>query len=183
LNVADMFAARLKGFIVLGGIEPQHDIAAPAALEALKGAEFVVALSPYSTAREYAHVILPVGTFAETSGTYVNMEGRWQSVPGAAKPVGESRPAWKVLRVLGNLLNLPAFDYVSSDEVADECRKQAGEASVSAPKASTRTLQSKLALAEPAALNDVALYQVDAVVRRAPALQETAEAQRGQGKV
>ncbi len=179
LNVADMFAARLKGYIVLGGVEPVHDIASPAALEALKAAEFVVALSPYSTAREYAHVILPIGTFAETSGTYVNLEGRWQSVPGAAKPLGESRPAWKVLRVLGNLLNLPSFDYVSSDQVADEVRKLVSEASVSAPKASTRTLQSKLALAAPAALNNVPPYQVDAIVRRSPALQSTREAQRG----
>jgi NADH-quinone oxidoreductase subunit G len=182
LNVADMFAARLKAYIVLGGIEPQHDIASPAALEAFKSAEFVVALSPYATAKEYAHVVLPIGTFAETSGTYVNLEGRWQSVPGAAKPVGESRPAWKVLRVLGNLSNLPAFDYVSSDQIADEVRKQVAEGSGAAPKAAARTLQSKLALAVPPAGNDVPLYQIDAVVRRSPALQETKEAQRGQGE-
>ncbi len=85
----------------------------------------MVALSPYGTAKEFAHVILPIGTFAETSGTYVNLEGRWQSVPGAATPVGESRPAWKVLRVLGNLLNLPGFDYTSSDQITDEVRKAA----------------------------------------------------------
>jgi len=182
LNVADMFAARLKAFIVLGGIEPQHDIASPVALDALRAAEFVVALSPYATAKEYAHVILPIGTFAETSGTYVNLEGRWQSVPGAAKPVGESRPGWKVLRVLGNLLNLPSFDYISSEQVADELRQQVGETSVSAPAAATRTLQSKLALTTPAADSDVALYQVDALVRRSPALQDTAQARRGRGK-
>ena len=125
LNVADMFAARLKSYILLGAIEPALDIASPAALEALKAAEFVVALSPYGTAKEFAHVILPIGTFAETSGTYVNLEGRWQSVPGAATPVGESRPAWKVLRVLGNLLNLPGFDYTSSDQITEEVRKRA----------------------------------------------------------
>ncbi|HMN45709.1 MAG TPA: NADH-quinone oxidoreductase subunit NuoG [Povalibacter sp.] len=178
LNVADMFAARLKSYVVLGGIEPQHDIASPAAVEALKAAEFVVALSPYATAKEYAHVVLPIGTFAETSGTYVNLEGRWQSVPGAARPVGESRPAWKVLRVLGNLLNLPGFDHVSSDQVADEVRKQVAEAGTATPKAASRTLQGKLALAPPSAVSDVPLYQIDAVVRRSPALQETTEAQR-----
>ncbi len=182
LNVADMFAARLKSYVVVGGIEPQHDIASPTAIDAFKSAEFVVALSPYATAKEYAHVVLPIGTFAETSGTYVNLEGRWQSAPGAARPVGESRPAWKVLRVLGNLLNLPAFDYVSSDQVADELRKLVAEAGTAAPKSVNRTLQSKLALATPSAANDVALYQIDAVVRRAPALQETQEAQRGQGE-
>ncbi|MFL6578332.1 MAG: NADH-quinone oxidoreductase subunit NuoG [Povalibacter sp.] len=178
LNAADMFAARLKAYVVLGGIEPQHDIASPTALEALKAAEFVVALSPYSTAKEYADVILPIGTFAETSGTYVNLEGRWQSVPGAAKPVGDARPGWKVLRVLGNLLNLPGFDYVSSEQVAEELRKQVDEAAVEPPKAATRTLQSKLALSAPASNNEVALYQVDALVRRAISLQQTPEAHR-----
>jgi NADH-quinone oxidoreductase subunit G len=180
LNTADMFAAHLKAYVVLGAVEPQHDIASPVALEAFKSAEFVVALSPYSTAKEYADIVLPIATFAETSGTYVNLEGRWQAVPGAAKPLGESRPAWKVLRVLGNLLNLPAFDYVSSDQIADEVRRQVGEASVAAPKPVARILQSKLALAAPSTLHDVPLYQVDAIVRRSPALQETSEAQRAQ---
>jgi NADH-quinone oxidoreductase subunit G len=182
LNAADMFAARLKAFLVLGGVEPQHDIASPAALEAFKAAEFVVALSPYSTAKEYADVILPIGTFAETSGTYVNLEGRWQSVPGAAKPVGEARPGWKVLRVLGNLLNLQGFDYVSSDQVADEVRKQFDAAGAATPKPSSRTLQSKLALAAPASNNEVPLYQVDALVRRAGSLQQTQEAHRSTGE-
>ncbi|HWK72669.1 MAG TPA: NADH-quinone oxidoreductase subunit NuoG [Povalibacter sp.] len=182
LNVADMFTARLKAYVVLGGIEPQQDIAAPNASEAFKAAEFVVALSPYASAKEYADVILPIGTFAETSGTYVNLEGRWQSVPGAAKPVGESRPAWKVLRVLGNLLNLPEFEYSSSEQIADEVRKQVDEAGMAAPKASARAVQAKLALAEPAALNDVPIYDADAVVRRSPALQSTSEARRSRGE-
>ena len=167
---------------MFGAVEPNADIATPGALEALKSAEFVVALSPYSSAKEFAHVILPIGTFAETSGTYVNLEGRWQSVPGAAKPVGDSRPGWKVLRVLGNLLNLPGFDYVSSDQITDEVRSAVAQASGAAPKAVTRTLQSKLALNAPAQQREVSLYQIDAVVRRSPSLQSTAEAQREQGK-
>jgi NADH-quinone oxidoreductase subunit G len=182
LNVADMLAARLKSYVVFGAVEPNADIAAPAALEALKAAEFVVAFSPYSSAKEFAHVILPIGTFAETSGTYVNLEGRWQSVPGAAKPVGDSRPGWKVLRVLANLLNLPGFDYTSSDQITDEVRTAANEAAGVAPKAVARTLQSKLSLNAPAQLRDVALYQSDALVRRSPALQSTVEGQREQGK-
>jgi NADH-quinone oxidoreductase subunit G len=182
LNVTDMLAARLKGYIVFGAVEPQQDIAAPSAVEALKGAEFVVALSPYSSAKEFADVILPIGSFAETSGTYVNLEGLWQSVPGAAKPVGDSRPGWKVLRVLGNLLNLPSFDYTSSDQITDEVRAQAAEAAGAAPKASARALQSKLALSAPAHLREISIYQIDALVRRSPALQSTLEAQREQGK-
>jgi NADH-quinone oxidoreductase subunit G len=179
LNVADMFAGRLKSYVLLGGIEPALDIASPAALEALKAAECVVALTPYASAKEFAHVILPIGTFAETSGTYVNLEGRWQSVPGAAAPVGEARPAWKVMRVLGNLLNLQGFDYTSSDQITDEVRKQLEAAPAFALKTSARTLQSKLALAgTDSASRDVPIYAVDALVRRSSALQATSEAHR-----
>jgi NADH-quinone oxidoreductase subunit G len=180
LNVADMFAGRLKSYILLGAIEPALDIASPAAVEALKAAECVVALTPYGSAKEFAHVILPIGTFAETSGTYVNLEGRWQSVPGAATPVGEARPGWKVLRVLGNLLNLPGFDYTTSDQITDEVRKQLEAAPAFALKAAARTLQSKLALGGAAgadsAARDVPIYSVDALVRRSSALQATSEA-------
>src|SRR5262249_3461529 len=104
------------------------------------------------------------------------MEGRWQSVPGAAAPVGEARPAWKVLRVLGNMLNLPSFDYTSSDQVRDELRRQIEDAPAFAVKASARTLQSKLSLSAPAVERDIPIYQVDAVVRRAGALQATRDA-------
>jgi NADH-quinone oxidoreductase subunit G len=176
LNVADMLAARLKSYVLFGAIEPGLDIASPAALEALKAAEFVVALTPYSTAREFAHVILPIGTFAETSGTYVNLEGRWQSVPGAASPVGESRPAWKVLRVLGNLLNLPGFDYTSSDQITEDVRQSIAEQPQFTASAVKRTLQSKLALTAAAVERDVPIYSVDALVRRSSALQATSEA-------
>jgi NADH-quinone oxidoreductase subunit G len=175
LNVADMLAARLKAYIVFGGIEPQHDIATPSAMEALKAAECVVALSPYASAKEYAHIVLPIGTFAETSGTYVNLEGRWQSVPGAVTPVGQARPGWKVLRVLGNLLGLPAFDYNSSDQITGEIHRQVGDAPAVAAKATARTLQSKLPFAAPATERDVPIYQVDSVVRRSSALQNTRE--------
>ena len=72
--------------------------------------------------RKVAHVILPIGTFAETSGTYVNIEGLWQSQAGARLPVGESRPGWKVLRVLGNVLNLSGFEYQTSEDVREELR-------------------------------------------------------------
>jgi NADH-quinone oxidoreductase subunit G len=182
LNVADMLAARLKSYVVFGAVEPNADIALPGALDALKAAEFVVALSPYSSAKEFAHVILPIGTFAETSGTYVNLEGRWQSAPGAAKPVGDSRPGWKVLRVLGNLLNLPGFDYTSSDQITDDVRTAVKEGGGATPKPVTRTLQAKLSLNAPAQQRDVTLYQADALVRRSPSLQSTSEAQREQGK-
>jgi NADH-quinone oxidoreductase subunit G len=182
LNVADMLAARLKAYVLFGAIEPALDIASPAALEALKAAECVVALTPYGTAKEFAHVILPIGTFAETSGTYVNLEGRWQSVPGAASPVGESRPGWKVLRVLGNLLNLPGFDYTSSDQITEEVRKSLAEQPQFTATAAKRTLQAKLALSAAGSERDVPIYSVDALVRRSSALQATSEARGSRGR-
>jgi NADH-quinone oxidoreductase subunit G len=184
LNLADMFAARLKSYIVFGAVEPAHDIAAPAALEALNAAECVIALTPYASAKEFADIILPIGTFAETSGTYVNLEGRWQSVPGAATPVGEARPGWKVLRVLANLLNLPGFEYTSSDQITEEARREIESAPAFHVRASSRTLQSNLPLSAAGAERDVPIYQIDAIVRRSSALQNTREgkaALRGQG--
>ena len=170
LNVSEMLAAKLKAYVLFGAIEPQLDIASPA-LDALKSADFVVALSPYDSAKEFAHVILPIGTFAETSGTYVNLEGRWQSVAGAATPVGESRPGWKVLRVLGNLLNLPDFDYLSSEQVRDEIKAQLGSIALDNSLAADGGGPRSAAAANTAA--DVSIYAVDALVRRSPALQAT----------
>ena len=108
LAAAEMLNARLRGYVLVGGIESADLASAGAAEAALQGAQCVVALTPYASDEQKAcaTVILPVAAFAETSGTWVNVEGRWQSVPGAARPPGEARPAWKVLRVLGNLLGL-----------------------------------------------------------------------------
>jgi len=172
LNVADMLAAKLQAYVLLGAIEPGKDVVA-SAFEALRAAQCVIALTPYASAKEYAHIILPIGVFAETSGTYVNAEGRWQSVPGAAKPVGEARPGWKVLRVLGNLLNLSGFEYVSSDQVRDELKSQLGN--VVPSNAYSGGAASRSGAAEGA--SDVPMYSVDAIVRRATALQQTREAQ------
>ncbi len=168
LNTAEMFGASLKAYVLFGAIEPEQDIASSLARKALDAAEFVVALSPYDTAKEFADVILPIGTFAETSGTYVNLEGRWQSVPGAAKPVGESRPGWKVLRVLGNLLNLPGFDYLTSEQVRDELKGQIGEVTPD-----NTYVSGSLEDSTAGAARDVGIYAVDAIVRRSSALQQT----------
>ncbi|MDR0481501.1 MAG: NADH-quinone oxidoreductase subunit NuoG, partial [Gallionellaceae bacterium] len=122
LNAATMLASPRKAYILLN-VE-DVDCANPhQANDALLAADMVVALSAYKpnvSAEHYADVILPIAPFAETSGTFVNTEGRVQSFKGAVKPQGEARPAWKVLRVLGNLLNVSGFDYESSEAVRDE---------------------------------------------------------------
>ena len=114
---------------------PANDLAG--ATEALAGADLVIAATTHLTEklREVAHVVLPVGTFAESAGTFVNVEGRWQSWTGAASAVGESRPGWKVLRVLANLLNIRGVDYVSSEEVREALKKLCGSRLTPAPTA------------------------------------------------
>jgi NADH-quinone oxidoreductase subunit G len=139
----------------------------------------VVALTPYVTNEQLgnATVILPVGTFAETSGTWVNVEGRWQSVPGAARPPGEARPAWKVLRVLGNLLDLAGFDYTSSEEVRDELHGELGAATAAVPESSFAPGR----LSAVDSYRPLGMYRVDAIVRRSRPLQETPEARAATG--
>jgi NADH-quinone oxidoreductase subunit G len=172
LPALEMLNARLRGYVLLGGIESADLARSPGVEAALQGAECVVAITPFAGEEQLANstVILPVGAFAETSGTWVNVEGRWQSVAGAARPPGEARPAWKVLRVLGNLLDLPGFDYLSSEDVRDEIRSQLDESPGGAPLAADFTL-GRLAAVDSS--REVGIYRVDAVVRRSQPLQQT----------
>jgi NADH-quinone oxidoreductase subunit G len=122
LNAYDMFAQPRKAYFLLG-VEPELDCHNPQqAVAALQAADLVVMLTPFAdgSAREYADVLLPIAPFSETSGSYVNCEGRVQSFSGVVRPFGDARPAWKVLRVLGNLLSLAGFDQNSSEQVRDE---------------------------------------------------------------
>ena len=171
-DAAAMLDGSLKGYLLHGGIEPGLDTSGAAT--ALGRAEFVLALTPFAPAAvlDLAHVVLPIGTFAETSGTFVNLEGRWQSFAGVATPVGEARPGWKVLRVLGNLLNLAGFDYESSEAVREELRIVLGPLANGTLDTAYRGGW-RPAAAGPAAMVELPIYQSDPVVRRASALQQT----------
>ena len=173
LSAAEMLRSPLRAYGLFGGVEPWIDALDTESLRNLSKAEFVVALTPFANEqlRRVAHVLLPIGTFAETSGTYVNLEGRWQSQSGAVAPVGEARPGWKVLRVLGNLLDLAGFDYQSSEDVRDELRRLCAGTSSAGYQGTHRVAHA----AGRAALVDLPMYQVDALVRRAPSLQRTRE--------
>lgn len=117
LNAREAFAQPRKGYVLLN-VEPEFDTADPAqALAALNQAEMVVVMSPFKHGLDYADVLLPVAPFTETAGTYVNAEGTVQSFNGVVRPLGDTRPGWKVLRVLGSLLGLPNFEYETSEEV------------------------------------------------------------------
>jgi NADH-quinone oxidoreductase subunit G len=128
LTARAMLEARLKAYVLLGAIDPAMDLPVDAK-SALGGAELVIAATTHlpESLRAAAHIVLPIGSFAEGSGTYVSGEGRWQSWAGAARPFGESRPGWKVLRVLANLLNVHGIDYDSSDEIRDAVRALCGD--------------------------------------------------------
>ena len=173
LSAPDMLRIPQKAYVLFGGVEPWSEGNTEAA-KTLSKAEFVVAITPFASEqlRQVAHVLLPIGTFAETSGSYVNLEGVWQSQTGAAQPVGESRPGWKVLRVLGNLLDLGGFDYMSSDAVRDELRGLWAD-DVSPPGAGYKGNHRVSLSSGEAAVIDIGLYQSDALVRRAPSLQKT----------
>ena len=165
--------------LLLLGCEPDRDCSdGEGAVRAMQAAGFVVALAPYlgDALKAHADVVLPVGTFAETAGTFVNAEGRWQSFGGVATPVGESRPAWKVLRVLSNLLQVPDSEYASAEDVLEEIR---GLVTPTEPNnvVLASSIPPALTPADiPLAALDVPMYQVDAVLRRTPALQLTREA-------
>ncbi|WP_412525574.1 NADH-quinone oxidoreductase subunit NuoG [Burkholderia lata] len=178
LNAREAFEQPRKGYVLLN-VEPEFDTADPAqALAALNQAEMVVVMSPFKHGLDYADVLLPVAPFTETAGTYVNAEGTVQSFNGVVRPLGDTRPGWKVLRVLGSLLGLPNFEY----ETAEEVRLAAlGDAGV-AGRLSNQTSVAPVRVAANAAnggferLADVPIYHADALVRRAGALHLTAAA-------
>jgi NADH-quinone oxidoreductase subunit G len=171
LDVSAMLTSPLRAYLLFGGIEPEYDIAAPAAAATLQQAGFVAAATPYATEamKQWADVLLPIGTFAETSGTFVNAEGRWQSWAGCIKPLGEARPGWKVLRVLGNLLALDGFDYDGSVEVREELKRLLVPVD---PSPVTR----EIGITAVASQRRIPIYGGDPVVRRAEPLQQSAVA-------
>jgi NADH-quinone oxidoreductase subunit G len=175
-NTRQMLDEPLKAYLLLG-VEAELDTHDPQrAVAAMKAAELVVAMSPYQHgATDYAHVLLPIATFTETAGTYVSTEGTVQSFQGVVRPLGEARPAWKVLRVLGNLLGLPGFGHDSAEDVR---REALGGRSIVA-MLDNRLLDVRVdAVAPPSAgriqrIGEVPIYAADAIVRRAGSLQQT----------
>jgi len=188
---AGAIAVQKPAAALLVNVEPDADcVQAAAIINTLNQCHAVVAISAFDSPalRDTATVLLPASTFAETSGTYVNAEGVWQSFRGACKPLDDARPTWKILRVLGNLLNKKGsatggFEFLSSEEVRDELRGLC------------ENIELSNALSKPVAINldasesdkkratdmkrggDVPIYAGDAVLRRAVSLQKTADAQ------
>ncbi len=177
LDAAQMLARPRKAYLLMNA-EMDFDTAdARTARMAMQSAELVVALSPFKHAQEYAQVLLPVSPFTETAGTFVNAEGRVQSFQGVTRPLGETRPAWKVLRVLGTLLQTEGFEYGSIEEVRAECLAGIGDVTARLDNATAAPLaQPSNAPAGVQRIGEVPIYHVDGIVRRAHSLQLTRDA-------
>ena len=177
LNAGQMLSQPMKAMLLLG-VEPVFDAAdAAAARAALQGAGLVVSLSAFKDANtEFADVLLPVAPFSETAGTFVNAEGRVQSFHGVVRPLGDTRPAWKVLRVLGNLLGLAGFEQATAEEVRAEALGNPDVYAARLDNASTTPLSASPVSTALERVADVPIYSSDALVRRAPSLQATADA-------
>ena len=169
LNAAQMLAGGLKAALLLN-TEPVEDSAAGAkAAAALAAMQMVVTLSPFKTNMSFSDVLLPIAPFTETSGSFVNAEGRLQSFHAVVKPLAETRPAWKVLRVLANMLGLPQLAFETSQDVLKQIS--------ATPLNLSNACSSEVRLAGHVDTPCVAsIYQLDSLVRRAPSLQLTADA-------
>jgi NADH-quinone oxidoreductase subunit G len=173
MSAAQMLEQGLQAALLLG-LEPEGDMIGLASAGLQKAGTVVVATA-YDTAelRALATVMLPIAAFGESSGTYVNLEGRWQSFAGAARPQGEARPAWKVLRVLGNALGAAGFAFESSEEVRNELHALVERASSTAYESAHRPAK----LPVGGTLSEPLIYGSDALVRRASSLQHTRAAE------
>lgn len=170
-TIHDIFA-RQRAAYVLMNVEPEADLLeSQQALQVLKQAACVVLLTPFVTAKmqSYAQVLLPIASFGETAGTFVNFEGTWQSFQPCLNPPGAARPAWKVLRVLGNQFNLPGFDYTSSIQIRDDVKQQCAQLNTS--HQFTKVWAGK----SPSGMEIMwikHLYATDGLVRRSQPLQD-----------
>jgi NADH-quinone oxidoreductase subunit G len=178
MNVQEALNAKLKAYFLMG-VEPGYDFANPhGARQSMLGAEFVVLMSAYNheSMYDYADVILPIAPYAETSGTYINVDNTWQTVKGAMAPYGDARPAWKILRVLGNLLHCHEFEYTSTEDILAEIKNHIAitvghEYSPYYPECLPVINQSLVRVGE------WPLYRSDALVRNTKALQLCAAAE------
>jgi len=181
LNAAQMWDKKLKADLLLN-IEPDFDcFNGSKASQALASADCVVAITPFESPAllEVADLLLPMAPFSETAGTFVNCEGKWQSFKAATLPMNDSRPAWKILRVLGNLLDLEDFKYESAEEIAALVKAITTDKNPNAPLdlakafSSIKPFVSRDMHNTLTSISPVGLYATDGLVRRAKSLQET----------
>ena len=183
LNAQKMLSGGLKAAFLLN-CEPEFDSAVGAAsVAALAQAEMVVTLSPFKANMDFSDVLLPIAPFSETSGTFVNAEGRVQSFHAVVRPLGETRPAWKVMRVLANLLELPGFGFESSTDVLAAALAGSDQAQIDSARLSNQSNAAVQWGANAGSPVVASMYQLDSLVRRAPALQATVDAKNAEASL
>ncbi|HDK37894.1 MAG TPA: NADH-quinone oxidoreductase subunit G, partial [Thiolapillus brandeum] len=177
LSLGGMLEQGLDACLLLN-VEPEFDSANPIAMADMLKVAKVIALTTHLSPwlEETADLLLPIAATAETSGSFVNLQGDVQSFNGAARPVGEARPAWKVLRVLGNLTDQKDFDYESSTDVHDEAMQSIGEIKLDNRLGDSQIQTTSFETADMQRIGGVPLYNVDMLVRRSRALQHTPDA-------
>lgn len=175
MNAAQMLSGNIKAAILLNN-EPEFDSASgKAAIAGLNKAEMIVTLSPFKANMEFSDVLLPIAPFTETSGSFVNAEGRVQSFHAVVKPLADTRPAWKVLRVLANLMGVQGVDYETSQDVLATATNGAAQVPANVLNNTAKAV-SAVAAGNVAAPVVASIYQLDSIVRRATSLQLTADA-------
>ena len=185
LNAGQMLSGALKALILLNN-EPEFDSAAgAAAIQSLKACEMVVTMSPFKANLEISDVLLPIAPFTETPGTFVNAEGRVQSFHAVVRPLAETRPAWKVLRALADILGLSGMAFDSAQDVL--AHLHADQGGVVPEFVPVQRLSNACGAVVPEAVTwsepcVASIYQLDGIVRRAPALQLTADARLAQAQ-
>ncbi|HEX8988612.1 MAG TPA: NADH-quinone oxidoreductase subunit NuoG [Rhodocyclaceae bacterium] len=178
LNAARLVAEPRRAYLVLGA-ELELDCAnGSAAVAAMRAADSVIVLSPFKSEAvlDYADAILPVSPFTETSGSFVNTEGRVQSFQAVCHPKGDTRPGWKVLRALGSVLELPGFEYESSEDVRNELLGAGTQFVAGLDNGASGSPKLDAAAGGIERVADVPVYFADPLVRRAPSLQKTKDA-------
>ena len=179
LHAAAMLAQPRKAYLLLHADIDLDGGDAAAARAAMQAAELVVAMTAFKHgALDYAQVLLPVSPFAETGGSFVSAEGRLQSFQGVVRPHAETRPAWKVLRVLGNLLGVEGFDQEDVEAVRGECLRAAGDIASRLNNAICGTVGnlSAVTAGAPERIGEIPIYHTDVLVRHAHSLQQTRDA-------
>lgn len=178
-NAAEMLAGKVKAALLLNTEPTLDSVAGVRATLDLSAVDMVVTLSPFKTNLEFSDVLLPIAPFTETAGTFVNAEGRVQSFHAVVKPLGETRPAWKVLRVLGNLLEIPDMEWETAQDVLSTVLGQENLQNSHLP---VHSLHNETSVSINAQAHEcaepvvAAIYQLDSLVRRSPALQKTVDA-------
>lgn len=186
LNAAQILSGGVKAALLLNN-EPVYDSAwGQKAAEGLSKPEMVVTLSPFKSNLEFSDVLLPIAPFTETSGSFVNAEGRIQSFHAVVRPLGDTRPAWKVLRVLANLLGIPGFDFETSQDVLARATNAPAGTVTHVPAAQLSNAVSGTPAPGPAIVAEpvvASIYELDGLVRRSSSLQLTADARMAKEEV